>query len=645
MSDVAIRLRGAAKAYRLYTSSWHRAFGIFNIRLGPLGAYKEHLALNNVDLEIQRGERIGIIGRNGSGKSTLLKLISGTTTPTAGSVEVNGNVHVLMNLGTGFHPDFTGRENAYAYLAHMGMEGRHADELVAELASFAEIGQYFDQPLSTYSAGMAMRLMFAASTVINPDLLLLDEVLGVGDAYFVHKSFNRLRELCTREGTTLILVTHTPHMAAEICERLVWVDAGRIMMDGDPLGVINAYEASVRDQEEQRLRQINEHAARSGRLLGRAGSGQAEGIAALSRPVRDIVANGTPTRSSLLNGKSDKAIILSAQMQTVADQVPRGQLYIGGIRILSGNRELATLDFGAPEGNAHIETIDDRSGGDWGPIMPYDGRAARQYMRYGSVFHRLPFHISNPALDIADPALSAELEYWTDTPEELSLSIFGAHGDTRTIGTFNLDRTAEWAQTRSPMSIGPAVEADDSARYGTRRIELTSFAVYNGEDRETSLFDVGETVRVRLNFRVNDPTLDEYPTFLVGFNKDGLHTVTRWWAEGFRISGGQKAEGHLDVIASPLLLGPGRYTLTLAVFEHGYIAASGTKKYFTMNEHLYDMYMRARQIEIPVRDGNPLYFDYIFQHPARWVRDDGEEQLSLFVGSHVNADGRIYVKR
>ncbi len=644
MSDVAIRLRGAAKAYRLYTSSWHRAFGIFNIRLGPLGAYTEHLAVNNVDLEILRGERIGVIGRNGSGKSTLLKLISGTTTPTAGSVEVNGDVHVLMNLGTGFHPDFTGRENAYAYLAHMGMEGRQADELVAELASFAEIGQYFDQPLATYSAGMAMRLMFAASTVIKPDLLLLDEVLGVGDAYFVHKSFNRLRELCAREGTTLILVTHTPHMAAEICERLVWVDAGRIMMDGDPLGVINAYEASVRDQEEQRLRQINEHASRSGRLLGRPASGQTESAAALPGSAVDAVVNSAATRSSLLNGKSGEATILSAQMQTVADQVPRGRLYIGGIRLLSGNQELATLDFSAPERSAHAETIDDRSGGDWGPVIPHNGRTARQYLRYGSVFHRLPFHISNPALDITDPALVAELEYWTDTSEQLSFSIFGTRGDTRTFGTLTLDRTAEWAQTRTLLSIGPAVEADESARYGTRRIELTGFAIFNGDDRETSLFDVGETLRVRIHYRINDPTVDEYPSFVVGFHKDGLHSVTRWWAEGFRLSGSKNSEGHVDAIASPLLLGPGRYTLTLAIFQQGYIAASGTRKYFTMNEHLYDMHSRARQIEIPVRDANPRYFDYVFQHPTRWVCNDREEELSLFVGDHVAMDNRIYVK-
>src|SRR5579864_9229142 len=196
MSDTAIRLRGLTKAYRLYRNSSDKALGIFNIRLGRFGAYTEHLAIDRMDLDIRRGERVGIIGRNGSGKSTLLKLISRTTTPTSGLLEVDGDIHVLMNLGTGFHPEFTGRENAYAYLAQIGIRSSQADVLVEELATFAEIGQYFDQPLATYSSGMQVRLMFAAATVVSPDILLLDEVLGVGDAYFIHKSFARLRALC-----------------------------------------------------------------------------------------------------------------------------------------------------------------------------------------------------------------------------------------------------------------------------------------------------------------------------------------------------------------------------------------------------------------------------------------------------------------
>lgn len=637
MSDIAIRLRGLTKAYRLYKNSSDKAFGIFNIRLGRFGAYTEHLAIDHMDLEIRRGERVGIIGRNGSGKSTLLKLMSGTTAPTSGLLEVNGDIHVLMNLGTGFHPDFTGRENAHAYLAQMGVPSGKAGALVAELASFAELGQYFDQPLSTYSTGMAVRLMFAASTVINPDILLLDEVLGVGDAYFIHKSFNRLRALCTREGTTLLLVTHSPHMAAEICERLVWIDAGRIMMDGEPLGVINAYEASIRDQEEQRLRQLNEHVVSQAVSLADT-ERMPTAPEADSERSEDAAAASLPKKAAHRGGMT-----LSAEMQTVADHVPHRRLYIGRVRLLSGDREMAVLDFDVPERSAHAQTVDDKNTGDWGPPVVHEGCRARQYMRYGSVFHKLPFLVSNPALDWAAADLSAEVTYWTDVPEQLAFSLFSPEGETRSFGTLDLAQSNQWQCADVQLSIGPAVEAEGRARYGTRRIEIVDFSIYNGRDQETLLFDVGETMRVRINYRVNDPMLDEMPTFAVGFHRDGLVSATRFWAEGFRISAHQNAEGYLDAVASPLLLGPGRYTITLAIFQEGHIVTSGIKKFFTMSEYLYDMHSRARQIEIPVRDSNPRYSDFIFQHPSRWICNGTEQTISTFVGKQVVVDGHIYV--
>ena len=629
MSDIAIRLRGLTKAYRLYKNSADKAFGIFNVRLGRLGTYTEHMAIDHMDLEIHRGERVGIIGRNGSGKSTLLKLMSRTTTPTSGTLEVNGDIQILMNLGTGFHPDFTGRQNAYAYLAQMGVPTKKADALVAELAAFAELGKYFDQPLATYSSGMGVRLMFAASTVINPDILLLDEVLGVGDAYFIHKSFNRLRSLCTQEGTTLLLVTHSPHMAAEICERLIWIDAGRVMQDGEPLAVINAYEASIRDQEEQRLRQVNEHLA-----------GQRMLVEQQADP--DVVAR---RKQKLMNG-GDVSFTLSAEMQTVADQVPRGRLYVGRVRLLAGERELAVLDFDAPEKISNAQLVDVPTKGDWGPDVIHGGRRARQYMRYGSVYHKLPFLVTNAAIDWTAPDLSAEVTYWTDVAEQMMFSLFNPDGNTRLAGTFDLARKEEWQESHIPLALLPATEADTRARYGTRRVEIVDFNVYNGSDRETTLFDVGESMRVRINYRVNDPTVDEKPSFVVAFHKDGLTSTHRLWAEKFRVCARERTTGYLDAIASPLLLGPGRYTITPAIFQQGHIIAAGVKPYFTVSEYLYDMRMRGREIEIPARDpNNPRYYDYVFQHPSRWIQDGTEETVSDFMGDRVVLDPSIYVTR
>ena len=797
MSDVAIRLRALTKAYRLYKNSSNRAFGIFNIRLGRLGVYTEHLAIDGIDLEIRRGERVGIIGRNGSGKSTLLKLISGTTAPTSGAREVHGDIHVLMNLGTGFHPDFTGRENAHAYLAQMGVSGPRADSLVAELAAFAELGQYFDQPLSTYSSGMAVRLMFAASTAIKPDILLLDEVLGVGDAYFVHKSFNRLRALCTGEGTTLLLVTHSPHTAAEICKRMIWLDAARIMADGEPLSVINAYEASIRDQEEQRLRQLNEYLASqrspaesldvlwapppgeekpcetqarsverrraktgpiviqtsdlpasahvvveaieavpdglpegvvplpidwanaafsetmkqngSGRfpleietppqpwaygavlpfraedaancglvrlrarvLEGRVGFGILNHgqddfiyrslVSASSDPVTvmlpiaetaeaalgKVVRPGAAQPGPVDEPGSNAAVALSAQLQTVADQVPRGRLFISRVRLLAAGREMAVLDFDSPDRNPSAWIVDDRTTGDWGPAVRHEGRLARQYMRYGSIFHKLPFMLSSASLDWTATDLAAEVTYWTDVAEQLTFSLFHPRGNDRSFGTIDLALVNGWAETHAQLAAGPSVEADTRGRYGTRRIEITDFGIYNGRQDETTLFDIGETMRIRLNYRVNDPSLAERPTFMIGFHKDGLLCTHRLWTEGFRVCASENPRGYIDAIASPLLLGPGQYTVSVLVFQEGHILSPGLIPYFTMSKYLHDTHARARIVEIRRRRSNsPVYYDFIFQHPSRWICNGSAEAISMFIGEEqqVVTDDRIYVAR
>ena len=249
----AIRARDVRKVYRLYASRRDRVLDMLGL-LGRARAGREVAALDGVSLEIARGEKVAVIGRNGAGKSTLLKLVSGVTQPTSGTLDVSGAVHALLQIGSGFHPDFTGRQNVYAYFAQLGITAAEAERRLAEVVDFAELAEYIDQPVATYSTGMAVRLMFSASTAIVPDLLLLDEVLGVGDAYFAHKSFERISALCARQGTTLLLVTHDLYSAARVCNRIVWLDRGRVLLDGDASFVVKAYEESIRHQEEARLR-------------------------------------------------------------------------------------------------------------------------------------------------------------------------------------------------------------------------------------------------------------------------------------------------------------------------------------------------------------------------------------------------------
>ena len=239
----ALELHDVSKRYRLYRGRGEQLLDVIGMTaLMPWRPkFAEHPALDGVSLSIDAGERVALIGRNGAGKTTLLKLITGNFEPTSGTVTVHGRVQALMNLGIGFHPEFSGRDNVEASLAYTGLHGAALQGAIDDVVSFAELGQYLDQPFKTYSAGMQARLMFAASTAIKPDVLIVDEILGAGDAYFSAKSSHRMEKLAS-SGCTLLLVSHSMPQVLQFCSRAIWLEAGRVVMDGDALAVVKAYE-------------------------------------------------------------------------------------------------------------------------------------------------------------------------------------------------------------------------------------------------------------------------------------------------------------------------------------------------------------------------------------------------------------------
>lgn len=240
----ALVIDSVTKSYRLYRTRGEHvvdAMGLSPLLFWRRPAYSEHPVLDNVSLTVGAGERVAVVGRNGAGKTTLLKLITGNFQPTGGRIVVNGRVQALMNLGIGFHPEFTGRENVKAALAYSGMAGRHLEHAIADIIAFAELGEYLDQPFKTYSAGMQARLMFAASTAIEPEILIVDEILSAGDAYFSAKSAHRMERLAAN-GCTLLLVSHSMSQVLQFCTRAIWLESGKIVMDDDALAVVKAYE-------------------------------------------------------------------------------------------------------------------------------------------------------------------------------------------------------------------------------------------------------------------------------------------------------------------------------------------------------------------------------------------------------------------
>lgn len=261
MSELAVRLQAAGKRYKIFD---HRrdhlfdAFGITRVLPWIKTQHEDFWALRNIDLELRKGDRLGIIGRNGAGKTTMLKLITGNLPPTEGTVEVEGEVHALLDVSGGFHPEFTGRENVRGALTYQGMTAKEIRAVEKEIAEFTDLGRYFDQPFKTYSLGMQARLTFACATVVTPDVLIVDEVLGAGDAAFYRRSTDRMRELMN-SGASVLLVSHAMQQIQRFCNEAIWLEHGQIVMRGSTTEVVKAYDKFTREldvqwlQEQQRL--------------------------------------------------------------------------------------------------------------------------------------------------------------------------------------------------------------------------------------------------------------------------------------------------------------------------------------------------------------------------------------------------------
>lgn len=248
-----ISVSNLGKAYKQYPRRWSRLVEwIFPDKNKPRHALK--WVLHEVSFSVTPGEAVGIIGINGAGKSTLLKMITGTTQPTTGCVQITGRVAAMLELGMGFHPDFTGRQNALMAGQLLGYCAEDIARLMPEIEDFAEIGDYIDQPVRVFSSGMQMRLAFSVATALRPDVLIVDEALSVGDAYFQHKSFERIREF-RKLGTTLLIVSHDKAAILSICDRAILLNAGQLMMEGEPEAVMDHYNAMLADNQNQTIKQ------------------------------------------------------------------------------------------------------------------------------------------------------------------------------------------------------------------------------------------------------------------------------------------------------------------------------------------------------------------------------------------------------
>lgn len=265
--DIAISVENVSKAYRIWNDPGARlkspllraCGGLFSgtstirqrIESKAAGYYRDFYALKDISFQVRKGESVGIIGRNGSGKSTILQIIAGTLQPTTGSVRVNGRVAALLELGSGFNPEFTGRENVYLNASLLGLTRAETDSKFDAIASFADIGDFLDQPVKMYSSGMVLRLAFSCAVAVEPSVLIVDEALSVGDVFFQQKCFTRIRQILD-SGTTLLLVSHDLAAVQNLCRSAILLDGGSNVYQGPPEECVSRYYANPEDKGAKR---------------------------------------------------------------------------------------------------------------------------------------------------------------------------------------------------------------------------------------------------------------------------------------------------------------------------------------------------------------------------------------------------------
>lgn len=332
----AIRATGLAKTYRIYDRPVDRLLeGLTGQR-----RHREFQALRPLDLDIARGQTVGVVGRNGSGKSTLLQLIAGTLQPTAGRIEVNGRVAALLELGSGFSPDFSGRENVYLNAQVLGMRRHEIEARFERIEAFADIGAFIDQPVRTYSSGMLVRLAFAVAIHTDPDILIIDEALAVGDEAFQRKCYSRIEAIKAR-GATILFVSHSASSVLNLCDRAVLLDGGERLLTGSPKLVVGSYQRLLHAPPDKRSIILAE-------IAGKDAEGEASGDSSDSRPGYDGLDSGIAASSRefplirpwpiAAEDRLDEGLL----SQSRVDYVPAGAV-IGDWRLLNEHGERVNI--------------------------------------------------------------------------------------------------------------------------------------------------------------------------------------------------------------------------------------------------------------------------------------------------------------
>ena len=587
MSDLALRLEQLGKMYKIFPS---RTANLLDA-LGMPGAtrYHEFWALRGINLELPHGSRLGIVGRNGAGKSTLLKMITGNVAPTEGTIEVNGQVQALIEAGAGFHPEFTGEENIRASLTLQGVSPDGMKDLIAEIADFTELGDFLAQPFRTYSAGMQARLAFATATAIEPEILIVDEMLSAGDAYFSAKAGERMRNLVD-SGASLLLVSHSLDHITLFCEEAIWVDRGRIVERGPSLEVVKSYQQFTRLLDERRIQARNRKAA-----TGRFASHQLENY----------------------------------EDQLLARVTPRGEtpIDIRSVTLLQNGDHHETVHVGeAQDANTSLDAYVLLDGETWSPpIAGDDFRARAVAPRTAGVVVFNVYSLGN------ELSYGLELSYRGDEGAVVEL----LH-DGRAVATTELAPAPDWREVRVTAdtarvaayhvgaelvgprpSVLPESFAGVSEKGRSRELRrwpgegtftISRVRMLDAVGEERTVFERGSTLVIEVTLGARES--GEFPLTL---------GISLYRTDGLLVSNHAgpaatpRVESGSEIVASMTLtdlnLADGRYTFSIAAFRE-LDPAGGSK--------VYDLFDRSFEFEV---FGNGPFENGVFTHPTDWLYD------------------------
>lgn len=558
MSESAISVESLVKKFRRFQRPGWRALDALGVRV-PSSKYDEFVALNNVSLEIRRGEKVALIGRNGAGKSTLLRAVCGQVQPDAGKIIIGGKIQALMELGTGFHPDFSGIENIHSALAYQGVPQDQANQIIDDIIEFSELEDFIRRPVREYSAGMYTRLAFAVATAVTPDILIIDEILGAGDAYFVGKSIQRMRAL-TSQGTTVLFVSHDMSAVQLLCERGIWIEHGAVKADGDVLSVSKSYLASVRADEELRTR------ARS---------------MALSK---NIVGNVANARASIYRLISENGT------------APLKSASVSAIRFGCDNEQFGAILASDTDGASRL--IVEHGVTNWSNVQTADGQPYRNFGDFGGKFVHAPFQIDWTGAK--DAGRWIELEYTPSDSDALLLESFDeAKQQYVLLATIPCGSSQNtWRVLRVPIEDRRAPETTSDTltldlqeltpedRYGQGPVKITAFGFFDSADERRHTLVSGDEATAIMAFDAQDHVTDPVAVVAI-YRPDGTCAMQVTSNRGEHNLGCLIGSGQIRVRFSPLFLGPGDYVASVALFKDLNLASRHEPEAYDLHDRCY----------------------------------------------------------